>query len=34
MKNKYDKACWNFRKNLLREQSTELIDSLFNLIEE
>jgi len=24
---------WNFRKNLLREQSTELIDSLTNLIE-
>jgi len=31
--NKYDTACWDFRKNLLREQSTELIDSLFNLIE-
>jgi hypothetical protein len=24
---------WNLSKNLLREQSTELIDSLFNLIE-
>jgi len=31
--NKYDTACWDFRKNLLLEQSTELIESLFNLIE-
>jgi len=26
-------AEWDFRKNLLREQSSELIESLFNLIE-